>query len=298
MRFRILACLGLILAWTDVAFAQTWQDAYARHDYPTAARLLQTEVFEHSPHGGARYPNLQAIQTLAEMYALGRGVPQDARTACALSNLGSGAAVYQHGERDQRTTAIQKQVEAYCVPLTPAERREAMNAGGCFQQGPAPAVLVSSPGRRIELERSRLVVTDRRRTREYSLAPLLRCAQQVPLVRHVRVAPPKGSRLPAREFIQIYSWHSNVKDGVRSRTLEWSAIELTAESLIQRARTLLVRSEGSTWPARPVPVELTGGATFLMHKSGDVRWRLATGRSVLHGLIGRPGTLRASTSLR
>ena len=324
MRTRVWLCAGLILLSTDVAIAQPapaaaasergessrrerrwgpasteekWQDAYAVRDYPTAAGLLQTAVFEHSPRGGNRYPDVDAIQTLAEMYAEGRGVSRDALTACALSNLGSGAAVYRYGDRDSRTLAIQKQVEAYCVPLGADERREAMDAGGCFQQGPAAAVLFSTPAKRIEVSRSALIVVDRGRTREYPLRPLLRCAQQVPLVRHVRVGAPKGSKVGVREFVQILSWHSSTKDGARMRTLEWSAVELTPQSAMLRARTVLIRGEGSTWPARPVPDEFAGGATFQMHKSGDVRWQM-TGRSALHGVIGRPTTLRAASNTR
>src|SRR5688572_21725170 len=137
MRIRILLCAALILGSTEIAFGQSWQDAYARHDYPTAAGLLQAIVFEHWPQGGNRYPDVEAIQALAEMYAEGRGVARDALTACALSNLGSGAAVYRHGDRDPRTVAVQKQVEAYCVPLSPDDRREAMDAASCLQPGPA-----------------------------------------------------------------------------------------------------------------------------------------------------------------
>ena len=294
MRIRIWLCAALILGSTEIAFGQSWQDAYARHDYPTAAGLLQAIVFEHWPQGGNRYPDVEAIQALAEMYAEGRGVARDALTACALSNLGSGAAVYRHGDRDPRTVAVQKQVEAYCVPLSPDDRREAMDAASCLQPGPASAVLFSTPSKRIEISRTKLTVVDKGRTREYALKPVLRCAQQVPLVRHVRVGAPKGSRIGAREFVQIYSWHSSMKDGVRMRTLEWSAMEVTAQSAVLRARTVLVRGEGSTWPARPVPDELAGGATFQMHKSGDVRWKM-TG-SALHGLIGRPSTLRAANT--
>jgi hypothetical protein len=301
MRIKAWLCAGMLLGWADVTFSQTlpadWQDAYARHDYPTAAALLQTLVFEHSAQGGNRYPDVEAIQTLAEMYAEGRGVARDTLTACALSNLGSGAAVYRHGDRDSRTLAVQKQVEVYCVPLGAEERREAMDAAGCFQHGPIDGVLFSTPAKRIEISRSKLVVVEKERTREYGLRPLLRCAQQVPLVRHVRVGAPKGSRLRVREFVQIFSWHSTVKGGVRMRTLEWSAVELTPQSAMLRARSVLVRGEGSTWPARPVPDEFAGGAAFQMQKSGDVRWKM-TGRSGLHGVIGRPSTLRASSNAR
>lgn len=297
MRIRVWLFAGWVLMSTNVAVAQTWQDAYALRDYPTAAALLQTTVFEHSPQGGNRYPDVEAIQALAEMYADGRGVSRDARTACALSNLASGAAVYRYGDRDSRTLGVHKQVEAYCVPLSADERREAMDAGGCFQQGPASAVLFSTPAKRIEVSRSTLSVVDRGRRREYPLRPLLRCAQQVPLVRHVRVGAPKGSKAGAREFVQIFSWHSSTKDGVRMRTLEWSAVELTPQSAMLRARTVLIRGEGSTWPSRPVPDEFAGGATFRMNKSGDVRWQM-TGRTALHGIIGRPGTLRAASNTR
>ena len=295
MRIRAWVCAGLILGWSDVAISQDWQGAYARHDYPTAAALLQTAVFEHAAHGGDRYPEVDAIQTLAEMYAEGRGVARDTLTACALSNLGSGAAVYRHGDRDPRTLAVQMQVEAYCMPLSPEERREAMDAAGCFQQGPAASVLFSTPAKRIEVSRSTLVVVEKGRTREYPLRPLLRCAQQVPLIRHVRVGAPKGSRLAVREFVQIFSWHSNVKDGVAMRSLEWSAVELTPQSAMLRARTVLLRGEGSTWPARTVPDEFAAGAAFQMHKSGDVGWKMI-GRSGLHGVIGRPSTLRAASN--
>jgi len=283
---------GLVLVWAATASAQSWQEAYDRQDYPTAAAQLQTIVFEHS-HGASRYPDPEAIQKLAQMYAEGRGVAKDQLTACALSNLGSGAAVYRHGERDARTIAIQRQVDAYCVPLTAEERRRIVEADGCFQQGPAPAVLLASETRRIEVGHTRLTIVDRGRSREYGLRPLIRCAQQVPVVRYVRVAAPRGSKIAAREFVEIYSWHSATNDGQRTRTLEWSAIELTPKSAVLRARTVLERGAGSTWPARPVPDAFLRGATFSMHKSGDVRWQLS---SQLHGVIGRPGTLQASTS--
>ena len=290
MRARTSAITGLIVVWAAAASAQPWREAYDRKDYPTAASLLQADVFEHVPHGGSRYPDVQAIQTLARMYAEGRGIPQDGLMACALSNLGSGAAVYQYGDRDPRTLAIQSQVETHCVPLSAAERREAMDAGGCFRQPPAPQVLLESPARSVELGRSRLTIVSRGDTQEYALAPLIRCAQQVPLARYVRVPAPRGSRLGAREFVELYSWHSATKEGQRVRTLEWSVVELTPQAPMLRARTILERGEGSAWPARPVPPEFSSGATFSMHKSGGVRWKMS---SSLHGVIGRPGTLRA-----
>lgn len=292
MRTRIGAVSGLILVWASAASAQPWQAAYDRADYPTAAALLQAAVFEHS-YSASRYPDVNAVQMLAQMYAEGRGVPQDAMTACALSSLGSGAAVYKHGERDPRTIAVQRQVEAYCVPLTAAERREAMQADGCFQQALTPRVLLESPARRIELGHSRLTVIERGRERQYAMKPLVRCAQQVPLVRHVRVAAPRGTKLAARDFVEIYSWHSSDRDGQRVRTLEWSAVELTAQAAMLRARTVLERGEGSAWPARGVPEAFATGATFSMNKSGDVRWQMA-GRGGLHGMIGRPAALRAN----
>jgi len=293
MRTRIAGLAALIALWAAAAEAQSWQDAYSRRDYPTAASLLQAEVFEHPAHGGSRYPDVQAIQTLAQMYADGHGVPQDALTACALSNLGSGAAVYQHGERHPKTLEVQRQVEALCVPLAAAERRDAMEANRCFQEGPTPRVLAESATRKIEVDRTRLTVVERGRAREHALASLLRCAQQVPEVRHVRVPAPKGTKLSAREFVEIYSWHSSYKDGRRLRTLEWSAIELTAQSATLRARTILERGEGSAWPSRAVPTEFSRPVTFAMNKAGDVRWQMP-GRPGLHGLIGRPATLRAS----
>jgi hypothetical protein len=310
MRIRTLWVAGFILGWAAAAFAQGglsaarteraqvpgWQAAYARGDFPTAGALLQALVFEHPqqlPQGSARYPDAEAIQTLARMYADGQGVPQDLLTACGLSNLASGAAVYQHGDRDARTAAIRRQVEAHCVPLTPAERRDAMQANRCFQLGPSPRVLVESPARRVELGRSGLTIVEHGRTREYALLPLVRCAQQVPEVRYARVAPPKGSKLRAREFVEIYAWHSSVRDGQRLRTLEWSAVELTGPSVALRARTVLERGEGSAWPARGVPDIFSSPVKFAMHTSGDVRWQMA-GRSGLHGVIGRPAALAAS----
>jgi hypothetical protein len=292
MRTRTPALAGLMLVWAAAASAQSWQEAYNRQDYPTAVAQLQAIVFEH-PQGVARYPDPQAIQTLAQMYGEGRGVARDPLTACALSNLGSGAAVYRHGDRDARTIAIQRQVEAYCVPLTAEERRSIVDADGCFQQGPAATVLLTSGTRRIEVRHSHLTVVERGRTREHGLRPLLRCAQQVPMVRYVRVPAPRGSKVGAREFVEIYSWHSASNDGQRVRTLEWSAIELTSQSAVLRARSVLEREVGSTWPARPVPDAFSRGATFSMHRSGDVRWQMT---SRFHGVIGRPGTLQASTS--
>jgi len=293
MRSRTWAFAGGLVVWASIASAQPWKDAYDRQDYPVAASLLQGIVFEHAPQGGTRYPDVEAIQMLAQLYADGRGVARDPLTACALSNYGSGAAVYRHGDRDPRTVSIQRQVEAHCVPLTPAERVEAMRPDGCILQGPEPRVLFVSATRRVQLGRSGLTVVDRGDSHEYPLAPFVRCAQQVPIVRFVRVAAPKGSRLQAREFLEMYSWHTAVRDGRKVRTLEWSAIELTSRSIALRARTTLEQAEGSTWPARPVPADLARGVIFTMHRSGDVRWQMP-GRRSLHGMIGRPGTMRAS----
>jgi hypothetical protein len=297
MRTRMPAAAGLFLAWATAASAQTWQQAYDRQDYAAAAPLLQAEVFEHSSRSASRYPDVRAIQALARMYSEGRGVPVDAFTACALSNLGSGAAVYQHGERDARTIAIQREVEAYCIPLTASERREAMEPDRCLSPGPEARVLYISGTRRLEVGRSRLTVVERGRERHFPLMPLLRCAQQVADVRHVRVAAPKGSGQAAREFVQFYSWNSGVTDGRRVRSLEWSAIELTKEGPVLRTRTVLEQAEGSAWPARGVPAEFSRGVVFSMHRSGDVRWQMA-GRRALHGIIGRPAPLRAASALR
>ncbi len=295
VRTRMPALTLLTLVWAATASAQSWQEAYERQDYSTAVSLLQALVFEHASEGGSRYPEVQAIQTLAQMYAEGRGVTADALTACALSNLGSDAAVYSHGEHDPRTMAIRRQVETYCIPLNAAERREAMEAAGCFQPGPPPRVVFESLSRRVELSRSRLIVTDGGRTRDYPLAPLVRCAQQLPVVRYARVVPPRGSKVAAREFVEVLSWHSAVRDGRTVRTLEWSAIELTPQSAAIRARTVLDRSEGSAWPAQPVPQEFARPVKFTMHKSGDVRWQMP-GRTGLHGIIGRPAVLTAGKS--
>jgi hypothetical protein len=292
MLIRTPALAGWLLAWATTVTAQPWQEAFDRQDYPTAAAQLQAIVFEHS-QGVTRYPDPQAIQTLAQLYAEGRGVAKDPTMACALSNLGSGAAVYRYGERDQRTAAIQRQVDTFCVPLTAGERRRIVEADGCFQQGPASAVLLASATRRIEVTPSRLTVIERGRPREYGSRPLVRCAQQVPVVRYVRVPAPRGSKVAAREFVEIYSWHSTANEGRQTRTLEWSAIELTAQAAVLRARTVVERGAGSTWPARPVPEAFLPGATFSMHRSGDVRWQLS---SQLHGVIGRPAILQASTS--
>jgi hypothetical protein len=291
MRIRTSALAGLVLLWATTAAAQPWRDDYERQDYPAAAAMLQAMVFEHSPQDGSRYPEFRAIQTLAQLYAGGQGVARDPLTACALSNLGSGAAVYQFGERDPRTAAIQRQVEDHCMPLTADERREAMQAAGCFQPGPAARVLYESGTYRIAMGRSTLTVTSHGRTRHHALAPLLRCPQQVALARHARVRPPKGSKVPVRDFVEIYSWHSTIKDGRPLRSLEWSVIELTSQTAAIRARTVLERAEGSTWPARDVPAELSRPVKFTMHKTGDVRWQMA-GRRGLHGVIGRPAVVR------
>lgn len=297
MLIRCAGAAALLAGWTSAASAQPWQDALDRQEYAAAAALLQAEVFEHPGPPAARYPDARAVQRLAELYAEGRGVVQDRVTACALSNLASGAAVYQHGEKDARTVAIGRQVEAYCVPLSAAERREAMDANRCLPQGPAPRVLVESAARRIEVRRSALRIIERGREREHPLGPLVRCAQQVADVRHVRVPAPKGSRIGAREFVEIYAWHSTVNGAQRHRMLEWTAVELTPGAAIIRARTLLARAEGSAWPARPLPPEFTHPVRFSMQPSGDVRWRM-TGKATLHGVIGRPASLRAASQAR
>ena len=287
----------MVAAWASAASAQPWRTAYERQDYPTAAAVLQAEVFEHPGQGAGRYPDAQAVQKLAELYAEGRGVPQDGVTACALANLASGAAVYQHGEKDARAVAIGRQVEAYCVPLSVADRRDAMDANRCLAQGPAPRVLIDSATRRIELTRSTLRITERGRDRDYPLAPLVRCAQQLADVRYARVPAAKGSRAAAREFVEVYAWHSTTNGGRRYRMLEWTAVELTPRAAIIRARTLLTRAEGSAWPANPLPTEFTKPVKFSMQASGDVRWQM-TGKTGMHGVIGRPAPVRAAARVR
>jgi hypothetical protein len=94
--------------------------------------------------------------------------------------------------------------------------------------------------------------------------------------------------------VEIYSWHSHPRAGVGVRTLEWSAVELARQSAVLRARTVLLKEEGSAWPARGVPEPFAKPVKYTMHKSGDVRWQIE-GQSKLHGLIGRPSNLRAQT---
>jgi hypothetical protein len=297
MFIKLAGAAALVAVWASPTSAQPWRSAYDRQDYPTAAALLQGEVFEHPGHGAGRYPDSHAVQKLAELYAEGRGVPQDGVTACALANLASGAAVYHYGEKDPRTAAIGRQVDAYCVPLSVADRREAMDANRCLAQGPSPRVLVESGMRRVELTRSTLRVSERGRERDYPLAPLARCAQQLTDVRYARVSAPKGSRAAAREFVEVYAWHSTMNAGRRYRMLEWTAVELTPRAAIIRARTLLTRAEGSAWPANPLPAEFTKPVKFSMQASGDVRWQM-TGKTGLHGVIGRPAPLRAAARVR
>ena len=297
MHIRLAGAAALLAATASAASGQSWRSAYDSQDYPTAAALLQAEVFEHAAQSSARYPDPYAVQKLAELYAEGRAVPQDGVTACALSNLASGASVYQYGEKDPRTAAIGRQVEAYCVPLSVADRREAMDANRCLTQAAVPRVLVESPSRRIELTRSALRITERGHERDHALAPLVRCAQQLADVRYARVPAPKGSRAGAREFIEVYAWQSTLNGGRRYRMLEWTAVELTPRAAVIRARTLLTRAEGSAWPARPLPAEFTRPVRFSMQPSGDVRWQM-TGKTTLHGVIGRPAPQRAAAGTR
>ncbi len=238
--------------------------------------------------GGSRYPDVHAIQTLAQMYAEGRGVPQDALTACALSNLGSGAAVYQHGERDPRTVAIQRQVEAHCVPLSTDERRDAMAANRCLQQAPAPRVLVESP---IATRRARRARADRRANavgRANTRSPRSSAARS----RCRKCATSAWRRRGERSCRHGSSSRSTrgtrpSRTVVRLRTLEWSAIELTAKgrrpSRADRPRAR--RRLDVAGAKRPARVLETGQV-----RDAQVGRRpLADARSPgLHGIIGRP----------
>ena len=291
MLIRTPALAGFLLAWATTVTAQPWQEAFDRQDYPTAAAQLQGIVFEHS-QGVARYPDPQAIQSLAQLYAEGRGVAKDPTMACALSNLGSGAAVYRYGERDQRTAAIQRQVDTFCVPLTAEERRRIVEADGCFQQGPASAVLLASATRRIEVTPSRLTVIERGRRREYGISARSSAAHNRCPWFATCVCQRRADReVAAREFVEIYLWHSTANEGRQTRTLEWSAIELTAQAAVLRARTVVERGAGLTWPARPVPEAFLPGATFSMHRSGDVRWQLKLAAPRRHRSASHPASL-------
>ncbi|MCA1563677.1 MAG: hypothetical protein LC804_26650 [Acidobacteria bacterium] len=153
----------LTIAGAVPVTAQPWLEAYNGRDYSTAAAILKPMVLDRQGDPAQPYADARAVQALGTLYAAGNGVERDPVMACALFNLGSGAARYQHGSGHAVTKAAERLVEEHCVPLTPAERQEVADLAGCIRTGPVPQVLPISPGHRVEVSRTQLRAKSSRR---------------------------------------------------------------------------------------------------------------------------------------
>ena len=262
--------------------AQRWLEAYTGRDYAAAAAILKPMVLDRQGDSEQPYADARAVQVLGTLYAEGNGVERDPVMACALFNLGSGAARYQHGSGHAVTKAAERLVEQHCVPLTPAERQEVADLAGCIRTGPAPQVLPIGPGHRVEVSRTQLRVATARDERDYALNRFVGCPRQVPLVRQTTATPPPRSGLAARHFIELFSWVSDAAS--TSRRLQWTLLEVSGTSVAFRTRATVAQTDAE-WPADPLP-QLRARVILRMLKNGDVSWK-ASSSTPVSGVVPR-----------
>jgi hypothetical protein len=286
--------LALALACPAGALAQSWDDAYRRGDYATAAAALHPLVFQPAESDRERsYPDARATQTLGQMYAAGLGVARDSVVACALFGLATGSAVYQHGDGHALTDAARRLLDGECVKLTAEERTEAAKLAECPSMRLGTQAFTLGAAHRVELQRGVVRVHLKNDRRDHWLGDLVDCAPVVPAVRHTAVRPRRGSKLPVRHFLEVLAWRARPdRDGQAVHVLEWRAVEIRGTDLAIVARTTLDTADSvSAAGTAPADARLV---SMRMLGNGQVRWQTAQDPRA-SGIITRPtGSARAA----
>ena len=281
---RRLLASAAIIAWVLVpAHAQ---DAGGTADIITLQRLvfgLGEPSFPDTPE------KRNAQLRLASAYAMGSAVTQDVQMACGLAesarHLASTMAGHDAGVQE-RATALRDEICA-----NSRDWPDALGLALCPRFGIEPATLELGRGALLVVSRNGWTIEDRSGAHDGEWP--LNCGDVVASMRLSRVAPPRGSRLAQRTFVELFVWHQSHRTdgGVGDRSLDWQLLEFSAAKgdLHQvDSAGVLVDPRASIWPTPPVPQAVAGGATFQMLRSGEVRWRFDAAPDLGIGVVPAP----------
>lgn len=272
---RVLA-LVVFCALPANTSAQPWADAYAARNYEKAADLLQQIVVESSQDPFSAAP--EPYRHLAQMYADGRGVSQDAIAACSLARMAGQATMMaaptrHSGDVRAYDAAIKDSdefIRTRCEPLTQDDRLTAERSSGCLALG-MPEETLTVVGHSVRIGRRGISSADG----NDEPWELFGCPQLVAHVRTTSLAPPDDAApgVGARHFIEVFSWTVGTKDHQLAYVLRWSVYEVTDKRIhfFPTNHGFVTRS---SWPGRGLPVEVEKGLSFDMIRSGHVRWKL------------------------
>lgn len=262
MRTTLLASVILLTTGAPLAGADTWNTAYKRGDYTTAATLLQRAVFEH-PETVAADP--AAVRQLALLYGDGKGVERDPVLACGLLRAHAAAT------SDTKKTASAKRaaaalVERYCAALPVPQRAAALAAVTCPRIGLKRGTTVAlEPGLAIQFNDRSAIITRHGETREQPLAGGPLCRTQVVRVRHTPLV--RGAGAPGlRHLIELVSVQSAWRNGAVNREMVWQLYEVRGLDL-DLAAVQRWQEPGSAWPAPALPEPLARGTAFTVRGS-------------------------------
>lgn len=267
--------------------AETWREALQAGDYPKAAAILHPLVLDRPDT--QVLPDADAAEQLGMLYASGHGVNTDAVMACALLDIAHAAALSKQDASGAER--IGQRRSAQCGVLSEPARREALDLRSCFTAW--------FPERTFPIAREHDVEVSRRgfrvRFQEVELSEpltLFACAAEVPLVRYVRVES-RSRSLPARHFVELYTWSRLSLDGRPGRGLIWHVREIVAASARPVAMEILVEAPAATWPSPPIPPALAR-VEMKMDAHGNVTWRFPS-RDGLAGIFQRERVIRTAS---
>jgi hypothetical protein len=270
VRRTLLAAVLIVTTGAPVAAAETWNTAYKRGDYTTAATLLQRAVFEHP--GPQADP--AAMKQLALLYGDGKGVERDPVLACGLLRAHAAATA-----RGPKTTAAASRaatalVDRYCTALPAPQRAAALAAMACPRIGmKRGAILTLEPGWSIQFNDRSATIKRYGEEREQPLAGGPFCRTQVRRVHHTPLVREPGSPGGLRHLIELVTMQSAWRNGVVHRELVWQLYEVRGLEL-DLAGAQRWQEPGSAWPAPALPDMLAVGATFSPRGSGEIDYEI------------------------
>jgi hypothetical protein len=266
MRATLLAAVLVVGAGVPVAAADTWNVAYKRGDYATAATLLQRAVFERTP---SQAPDPAALKQLALLYGEGKGVERDVIMACGLSRAHATATAGAPRGTAAARRAADALVGRYCTALTAPQRAAAVAATACPRIGlKRGATMALEPGWAIQFNDRSATITRHGLSREQPLAGGPLCGTQVIRVRHTPLVAAATSE-GLRHLIEFVTVQSTWRNTAVSREVVWQLYEVRGLEL-DLAAVQRWPEPGSAWPAPALPAPLARGAAFTLRRSGEI----------------------------
>ena len=247
----ILLVIALsVTACVSEVSAQPWREAYAAGDYKRAAALIRPVVLSVVAFA-AEATDAAAFEALAEMYATGLGVQQDAALACAVMDHAARAARSIEAVRAVRSAppgyeyvaALRYEAEIkrldsrsaeLCGRLSEGDRAESLRLLACPTAAFPRHFYDIGEGRSIEIDRNGVRL--RHDGGEWS-QPHLDCPLAFELVRYSRLDPPSLGAGPARQVLELFTWEAAWNEaGEHTLALRWRAFEIVGVALTMRAK--------------------------------------------------------------